>query len=149
MDELIKRAKLVLNSSLTDQEVALKCDSLTPEDIHTIRQSQTNLEVLPYIAIQELGQLGEEERQQTVLLSPLRIKEFELFKERLTQQLQLFTRFQEEKYQSEESQMDDLIIAHLSEQILQDVLDDDQKLLEYFIQYTEELTGTDITESIL
>lgn len=149
MDNIIKIAQTVIDSSLTDQEVAMKCPSLTPEDIHMIRQSQTDLKLLPYVAVQELYQLGEKEKQQTVLLSPLRIKEFELFKERLTNQFNQFNDYQQHKFQSEQSQMDDLILADLMKSIQRNVFEDDEALLQYFIQYTEALTGNDISRDFI
>lgn len=149
MDNIVEIAQTVINSSLTDQEVAMKCPSLTPEDIHMIRNSQTDLKLLPYVAVQELYQLGEKAKQQTVLLSPLRIKEFELFKERLATQFHHFNDYQQQKFQSEESQMDDLILADLMKTIQDHVFDDEEELLQYFIQYTEALTGNDISRSFI
>lgn len=149
MDAMLKSAQAVIESSLMDQEVANKCPSLTPEDIHMIRQSQTDLKLLPYAAIQELSELGEQERQQTVLLSPLRIKEFKLFKERLIRQFDRFTAFQEQQFNSDESHMDDMIVADIMNKIQQDVFANEDQLLKYFIQYTEALTGTEIDQSFV
>lgn len=138
INEAIEKTQLALDQRVTDQELAEQCPTLTPEDIHTIRLAD-DLSVLPFAAIVELSQLGEQHEKDVILASPLQSREYELFQERLKEAFLAFQQYQTEHFQSEDSRMDDLIIANLANQMQQDCFQNEELMLQYFTQYQAEL----------
>ena len=139
LDPILKYAYEALESKLTDQDISKQCSSLTAEDIHAIRKTKADVSLLPYVALAELSTIGKEKSKATILNSPIQEKEFAIFRERLAQHFRLFKEQQEAKYQSEQSQMDDLIIAKITDDFKQTLLDDEIELLKYFEWYQKEL----------
>ena len=139
LESILQQANAALQSNLTDQDISKQCPSLKAEDIHAIRQANTDLSLLPYIALSELSQIGRKKERANVLNSPIKEKEYAIFKERLFQHFRIFNEKQKEKYLSDQSQMDDLIIAKLMKNIQQDLYDDENRLLQYFEIYQNEL----------
>lgn len=128
-------AKKALTQNETDQELAKQTPSLTAEDIYTMRQSIDNLKIIPFAAIQEISQLGLEFSKKEILSSPLRQKEFDLFKKRLQEAYHKFQAFQEQQFESEESHMDDKIIANIMNTQYQLLMDHEEALLDRFVEY--------------
>lgn len=139
MNEVLDKVKLALEQRLTDQELAEKCPTLTPEDIHTIRQTMDDLQVLPFAAIEELSQVGESYEKKMILSSPIQSREYELFIQRFKESFLSFKTYQEEHFKSDDSRMDDLIFASLVEQLQQECFKNDELMLTYFQQYQEQL----------
>lgn len=135
----IGKAKAIIAQKDTDQELANRCSALTPEDIHTIRNTDVDLTLLPFLAIQELSQRYDESITQEILVSPIQEKEFALFKERLQQELDEFFQYQQAKANSEASKMDTLFFMNMAQDLMIRILQDETLLLSYFLQYQQEL----------
>lgn len=138
-DQVLKYSYKALESNLTDQDIAKQCTSLTAEDIHAIRKTKADISILPYVALLELNKIGKEKAVSEVLNSPLKEKEFAIFKERLSQHFRLFKEQQKSKHESEQSQMDDLIVAEIFDDVKDKFLNNQNELLDYFDYYQEKL----------
>lgn len=139
MDHILKSVQSVLDSDKTDKEIADACPSLTEEAVHNMRKDGTELTLLPFAAIMELERLAEKETENTILLSPLRIKEYEIFQKRLHEHFADLNERQKEKMASDDSQMDDELILTIMERIEKAVFNNEEQLLEYFTYYNQNL----------
>ena len=138
MKEALNKVQKVIQLKMTDQDLADLCPSLSAEDIHTIRQTD-NLNILPFAAINELSIVGYEQEKKHHLVSPILQEEFNLFKDRMETALANFYHYQQEKFDSEQSQMDDEIIAQIVKEIYSDIINDEEILLSYFEYYQSKM----------
>lgn len=131
---MINKAKAALAFRDTDQAVAQACSSLSPEDIHTMRHSEMDLDLLPFRAIQELSQFYDAKIQEEYFCSPLQEKEFSLFQARLKEELHQFKQYQE-KQEATQSHMDTPFFQQLAQKLEAQILEDSVTLLTYFEEY--------------
>lgn len=138
MEDAIHNVQSVIALNMTDQDLAALCPTLSAEDIHTIRHTE-NIALLPFAAIQELSIVSYEQEKKHQLMSPIRQEEFHLFKERMNEALSQFAVFQQNKYMSDNSQMDDDAIACIVSKMYDEMIHNEEEMLHYFKDYQKQI----------